>query len=71
MLRQHILNDISLIQRPDILNQVFEYMQLLNKADSSSNIADVLSFSGSITNDNAEELLSIIRHEFNTIEGEW
>lgn len=73
MLRNTILRDIRKIDNPAVLNQLFEYLQLLKKNTNSQrgNTAAVLRFAGSIGNAEAKEMKQIIEREFNTIEGEY
>jgi len=73
MLRNTILKDIRKIENPAVLNQLFEYLQLLKKSANSQrgNTAAVLRFAGTISNAEAMEMQQIVEKEFSTIEGEW
>ena len=72
-IRENIIADISKINNPALLNQIFEYIQLVkqNKALKINNKDNVLSFAGSLDNKQAKEIQSLILEEFNTVEGEW
>jgi hypothetical protein len=73
MLRNTILRDIRKIDNPAVLNQLFEYLQLLKKNVNTQrgNTAAVLSFAGTIGNVEAKAVKQVVENEFNTIEGEW
>ena len=72
-IRENILSDISNIADPALLNQVFEYIQLLKLNDSlkKSNLSDVLKFAGSLSKNEAAEIQKIVSQEFEQIEGDW
>ncbi len=72
--REKILIDLNSIEDPSLLNQIFEFLQILTKRPSApikSNKAQVLSFAGSIDKEEAEEIKKSIEEEFNQIEGDW
>lgn len=73
MLRNIILRDIRKIDNPLVLNQLFEYLQLLKKNTSPprGNTALVLRFAGTIGQTEAARIKQVIENEFSTIEGEW
>lgn len=73
MLRNTILRDIRKIDNPAVLNQLFEYLQLLKKNMilQRGNTSQVLRFAGTISNAEAKEMRQVTESEFNTIEGEW
>lgn len=73
-LKDKILTDLTSIKNPSLLNQIFEFMQFLNESNSvsqESNKGVVLSFAGVISDNDADEISSMINDEFNNIEGEW
>lgn len=73
MLRNTILRDIRKIDSPEMLNQLFEYLQLLKKnmTRQGGNTKAVLRFAGTISDSEAKDMKRIIEGEFNNIEGEW
>lgn len=73
MLRNTILKDIRKIDNPAVLNQLFEYLQLLKKNANMQrgNTAAVLHFAGTISNAEASAMKQIIENEFSATEGEW
>jgi len=73
MLRNTILRDIRKIDNPVVLNQLFEYLQLLKKNVNThrGNTAAVLRFAGTIGNSEAKAVKQVVENEFSTIEGEW
>jgi predicted Zn-ribbon and HTH transcriptional regulator len=72
-IRENIISDLSKINNPALLNQIFEYIQLLkqNKALKINNREKVLSFAGSLDNKQTKEIQKLIADEFDNIEGEW
>jgi len=72
-IRENIIDDLSKINNPALLNQIFEYIQLIkqNKALKINNKDIVLSFAGSLDNKQTKEIQKLILNEFNSIEGEW
>jgi len=73
-IREKILIDLKNIKDPSLLNQIFEFLQLLTKPPielPKSNKAQVLSFAGSIDRDEAVALKKMVADEFSQIEGEW
>ena len=72
-IRENIISDIGKINNPALLNQIFDYIQLLkqNKALKINNIDKVLSFAGTLDNKQTKEIQELIVDEFNNIEGEW
>lgn len=72
-LREQILVDIRAIQHPQLLNQIFEYLQIIKKTDDqiSTNRDAVLQYAGVINDVDAAEMLQTIGSEFNKIEGDW
>lgn len=72
-MKENILSDIDNIGNPALLNQVYEYLQLLklNKSMKIKNQPDVLKFAGSLSSKDAKEISAIIENEFNEIEGDW
>ncbi len=73
-LKDKILLDLAAIKNPNLLNQIFEFIQLMKQGYSivnDSNKKDVLQFAGKISDEEAEEINKIIDSEFNSIEGDW
>jgi phosphopantetheine adenylyltransferase len=72
-LKQHIIKDIENIENTQLLNQVYEYLQIVKQSEKQlqPNINSVLKFAGLITNTQAKKISSTIQKEFNQIEGEW
>ncbi len=72
-IRENIIDDLSKINNPALLNQIFEYIQFIkqNKALKINNKDIVLSFAGSLDNKQTKEIQKLILNEFNSIEGEW
>jgi ElaB/YqjD/DUF883 family membrane-anchored ribosome-binding protein len=73
ILREHIIKEVKTIEDLQLLNQLFEYMQMLKRTVNqvSPNREKVLQLAGSLTDEEAGEVRKIINDEFNQIEGEW
>jgi hypothetical protein len=71
MIRQQIARDLRQIQHPSNLNQVYEFVQLIGRTEVKNNVQDILTLSGSLSDENAVELKSMIEREFSTVEGDW
>lgn len=73
LLKDHILREIKSIESPNLLNQVFEYIQVIKQAEShmKHNHDVVMKFAGLLSNAEAKKINSIVSKEFNHIEGEW
>ena len=73
IVREKIIEEIYTINDVALENRLYEYLQLLKRGTVSfiSNTKEVLKFSGSITNEDADEIKEIINTEFNKIEGVW
>ncbi len=61
---------------PEILAQVFEFVQFLKRTRTKSSYTKIKShfltdLAGSISQQDGEELAAIVNREFQTIEGEW
>lgn len=72
-IREQILSDIQAIQHPQLLHQIYDYLQIIKKTDANltANRNSVLEYVGIINDADATEMLQIIDAEFNQIEGEW
>ena len=73
-LKDKILIDLRMIKNPNLLNQIFEFIQIIKESYSTSqesNKQNVLKFAGVITDEEAKEIKGIINKEFNNLEGEW
>ena len=73
-LKDKILMDLSGIKNPSLLNQIFEFIQLVKDNYSSNtegNKEMVLNFAGEISDEDADKINEIINQEFNKIEGDW
>ncbi len=71
-IKEQILIAISHMDNQQQLNELLEYVRKLNAdADKGSNVKRVLSFTGTISDEEAQRMRKIIDEEFNTIEGEW
>jgi hypothetical protein len=73
LLKNHILRDIKSIDNPQLLHQVFEYIQVIKQADShvKPNRNKVIKFAGMLNATQSKKLRSAINKEFSKIEGEW
>jgi hypothetical protein len=73
ILKDHIIRDIHSITDLALLNQLFEYVQVIKRTGTNihPNREDVLALAGSISDEEAAEVRQIIRDEFNQTEGEW
>ncbi len=71
-MKENILSDINSIGNPALLNQVYEYIQLLklNRSLKLKNQSEVIKFAGSLSIKEANEISAIIDSEFNEIEGD-
>ena len=57
---------------PNFLSKVLAFVQSLKKMnEDESNTASLAQFAGSISDQEAQELKTIIQDEFSSIEGEW
>ncbi len=73
ILREQIIKEVNAIADLQLLNQLFEYVQVIKRTENkvTPNRERVLQLAGSITNEEAEEVRKTINDEFNQIEGEW
>jgi hypothetical protein len=73
ILREQIIKDINTIADLQLLNQLFDYLQVMkrNVNKVTPNRETVLQLAGSITDEEAAEMHQIISSEFNQLEGEW
>lgn len=72
-IQKQLLLDIQKIEDSLLLNQLYQYLQLMKKMTviPPANTAAVLQFAGKVSTDEAQELMSCVESEFSTIEGEW
>jgi len=73
-LKDKILTDLSGIKNPNLLNQIFEFIQLIKEdyaSNQESNKEMVLNFAGEISDEEGKKINEIINEEFNKIEGDW
>ena len=72
-IKAQIIQDIEGINNLQLLNQLYEYVQVIKKTSVTikPNKSSVLKFVGMIDNEEAKEMKDAINHEFNRIEGEW
>ena len=73
-MKDKLLRDLGEIKDPVVLNQVFEFLQFLNrKLDKQlpSNRQAVLSFAGTLNAEDAKAMQTLIDQEFENIEGDW
>ena len=73
ILKEQIIKDINAIADLQLLNQLFEYVQVIKRTETkvTSNRERVLQLAGSITDEEAKEVRKMVNDEFNQIEGEW
>jgi len=74
MIKDKILIDLTAIKSPNLLNQIFEFIQLLKENNTVSEVGnrdEVLSLAGQLSDADAEEIIATVNNEFNNIEGEW
>jgi hypothetical protein len=73
VLKEQIIKDLDSIVNLQLLNQLFEYIQIIKKTAIKipNNRNKVLAFAGTIDEAEANELKQAITQEFNHIEGEW
>jgi len=74
MIKDKILIDLTAIKSPNLLNQIFEFIQLLKENSAVSEVGnrdEVLSLAGLLSDADAEEIITTVNNEFNKIEGEW
>jgi len=73
LLKNQILKDINSLDNPQVLNQLFEYLQEVkhSTAKPKPNRDAVLKFAGMLSNAEANKLRKVIKEEFNNTEGEW
>lgn len=73
LLKNQILKDVNSLDNPQVLSQLFEYLQEVKHAASKlkPNRDAVLKFAGMLSNAEANKLRKIIKDEFSQTEGEW
>ncbi len=73
-IKEKLLLDLQEIKNPNLLNQIFEFIQILKKnytTSNESNKAEVWKSIASISASEASEIQNIVNDEFNNIEGDW
>jgi len=72
-MKENIKSDIDSIGNPALLNQVYEYLQLLkvNKSMKIKNQPEIIKLAGTLSNRDSSEIMTIIDKEFNETEGDW
>ncbi|MCO6487561.1 MAG: hypothetical protein J5I98_04040 [Phaeodactylibacter sp.] len=72
-IREKILLDLAEIGNSRLLYQVFEFVHLIRKniKPGEGNIKEVLTFAGSLPDEDAMQIQKDISEEFGKIEGEW
>ncbi|MBD0257396.1 MAG: hypothetical protein ICV83_16885 [Cytophagales bacterium] len=67
ILREQIIKEVNTIADLQLLNQLFEYVQVIKLTENkvTPNRERVLQGAGSITDEEAEEVRKIIKAEFN------
>jgi len=67
MIKDKILIDLTAIKSPNLLNQIFEFIQLLKENSAVSEVGnrdEVLSLAGLLSDADAEEIIAAINNEF-------
>ena len=70
-LKQRLLADLQDIQHPWLLQQLYQFVQLLKRTEPRSNCEAVLAFAGTLSDEEAEEMRGAVREACDHIEGEW
>ena len=71
-LNEKIISDIHSLRNPIILSQIFEFVRLMKRQEKAQNAsAQAVRFPKYISDEEAQELQTIINQEFKHIEGEW
>jgi len=72
-IQQQIIKDVAAVtESADLKSQLYDYLQSLkSNTPQQPNKDKVLSFAGTIPDDEAEEMLKIIDDEFGKVDGEW
>lgn len=72
-IKERILLDLAEIGNSKLLYQIFEFVHLIKKniQTGEGNMKKVLTFSGSLPDEDAIQIQKDISKEFNKIEGEW
>ena len=70
-LKQRLLADLQDIQHPWLLQQLYQFVQLLKRTEPRNNREAVLAFAGTLSDEEAEEMRSAVKEAFDHIEGEW
>ena len=70
-LLEKIIFDIKKIKNPIVLNQLFEFLNILYDSDAESNKKELFDMSGKLSNKDAQLISMDINNEFSSIEGDW
>ena len=68
--KAQLIAEIEDIDNPIALVQIFEIMQLI-KQNITKNNTLLSKFAGCLSDEDAQDMRSIVNNEFNAIEGEW
>lgn len=73
ILREQIIKDVNTIADLKLLNQLFDYVQVLKRTviQVTPNRERVLQLAGSMNDEESKEIKQIIENEFNQTEGDW
>ena len=66
--KDKILVDLTAIKSPNLLNQIYEFIQLVKENSTVSEVGnrdEVLSLAGLLSDADAEEITATINNEFN------
>ncbi len=72
-IQEQIIQDVATVtQSAGLKSQLYDYLQSLkSNRPQQPNKDAVLSYAGTIRNDEAQEVLKIINEEFGKVDGEW
>ena len=65
--KDKILVDLTAIKSPNLLNQIFEFIQLVKENSAVSQVGnrdEVLSLAGLLSDADAEEIITTVNNEF-------
>jgi len=72
-IQEQIAKDVAIVtQSADLKSQLYDYLQSLKSdVQLQPNKHKVLSYAGTVQNDEASEVLKIINDEFGKVDNEW
>jgi len=74
-IREKILKDINEIENNDKLNEIYDFIKQVNnnvnEITQQENCLSVMQLRGSLSNEDAQEMMAIVSNEFSNIEGDW